>query len=107
MTKRTQNDALLKASRSAKRAAGITSDTGEITPLEYLLRRMNDETVSSMERDAIAVKIAPYFHPKLKRPRPGELPYDDPFILDDETDNLGAESDAHERIRKRLFERFE
>ena len=68
---------------------------------------MNDKTVSPMERDAIAVKIAPYFHPKLKQPRPGQVPYDDAFILDDETDNLGAESDAHERIRKRLFERFD
>ena len=98
-----------KALRAARRAAGITSDTGEIIPLDYLLRLMNDETLSRMERQAIAVKIAPYFHPKLKRLRPGQVPYDYPFVVDDPTDNLDAASDANqgERIRKRLFERFD
>ena len=98
-----------KALRSAKRAAGITSDRGEITPLDVLLRRMNDESLSRMERQAIAVKIAPYFHPKLKRLRPGQVPYDYPFRRDEPTDNLDADSDVQqrERIRKRLFERFD
>jgi hypothetical protein len=68
---------------------------------------MNDETLPRMERQAIAVKLAPYFHPKLKRLRPGQVPYDYQFIFDDPTDNLNAESDAHERIRKKLFGRFD
>jgi len=98
-----------KASRVARRAAEITSDSGEIIPLDYLLRLMNDETLSRMERQAIAVKIAPYFHPKLKRLLPGQVPYDYPFIVDDPTDDLDAASDAQqdERIRKKLFGRFD
>ena len=70
---------------------------------------MNDESLSRMEQQAIAVKIAPYFHPKLKRLRPGQVPYDYPFILDDPTDDLAAASDAQqrERIRKNLFGRFD
>ena len=96
-----------KALRAARRAAGFTSDRGEIIPLDYLLRLMNDETLSRMEQQAIAVKIAPYFHPKLKRLLPGQVPYDYPSILDDPADNLDAASDAHERIRKKLFERFD
>ena len=82
---------------------------GERTPLDCLLELMNDQTLPRMKRQAIAVKIAPYFHPKLKRLRPGQVPYDYPFRRDEPTDNLDVESDAQqrERIRKRLFERFD
>ena len=68
---------------------------------------MNDETLSRMQQQAIAVKLAPYFHPKLKPLGPGQVPYDSPSILDDPTDDLDAASDANqdERIRKRLFGR--
>jgi hypothetical protein len=98
-----------KALRTARRAAGITSDRGEITPRDYLLRLMNDETLSRTEQQAIAVKIAPCFHPKLKRLLPEQVPYDYPFIVNDRTDDLDAASDAQqrERIRKNLFERFD
>ena len=80
---------------------------GERTPLDCLLELMNDQTLPRMKRQAIAVKIAPYFHPKLKRLRPGQVPYDYPSILDDPTDDLDAASDANqgERIRKGLFGR--
>ena len=82
---------------------------GERTPLDCLLELMNDQTLPRMKRQAIAVKIAPYFHPKLKRLRPGQVPYDYPFRRDEPTDNLDADSDAQqrERIRKRLFERLD
>ena len=82
---------------------------GERTPIEILFELMNDETLPRMKRQAIAVKIAPYFHPKLKRLRPGQVSYDYPFRRDEPTDNLDVESDAQqrERIRKRLFERFD
>ena len=99
-----------KTAVGARPAAKIAMfESGEITPLDVLLRRMNDESLSRMERQAIAVKIAPYFHPKLKRLRPGQVSYDYPFRRDEPTDNLDAESDAQqrERIRKRLFERFD
>jgi hypothetical protein len=95
--------------RAVKRAAGSTSDRVKITPRDYWLRLMNDETLSRMERQAIAAKIAPYFHPKLKRLLPGQVPYDYPFIVNDPTDDLDAASDAQqrERIRKKLFGRFD
>jgi hypothetical protein len=36
-----------------------------ITPLEYMLRIMRDETASDERRDDMAVSAAPYLHPKL------------------------------------------
>jgi hypothetical protein len=92
----------------SKAPAAITSDTGEIIPLDTLLRLMNDETLSRTEQQAIAIKIAPYFHPKLKRLFPGQVPYDYPFILNDPTDDLAAaDAQQRERIREKLFKRFD
>ena len=93
---------------AAKLASTIARfENGDKSVLGTLLRLMNDETLSRMQQQAIAVKLAPYFHPKLKRLRPGQVPYDSPSILDDPTDDLDAASDANqdERIRKRLFGR--
>ena len=94
---------------SAQKPSKTRRRNGERTSIEILFELMNDETLPRMERQRIAVKLAPYFHPKLKRLRPGQVPYDYPFSRDDPTDNLDAESDAQqrERIRKRLFERFD
>ena len=95
---------------AAKLASTIARfENGDKSVLGTLLRLMNDETLSRMQQQAIAVKLAPYFHPKLKRLRPGQVPYDYPFRRDEPTDNLDAESDAQqrERIRKRLFERLD
>jgi hypothetical protein len=96
-------------SLSAQKPSKTRRRNGERTSIEILFELMNDETLPRMERQRIAVKLAPYFHPKLKRLRPGQVPYDYPFSRDDPTDNLDAESDAQqrERIRKRLFERFD
>ena len=94
---------------SAQKPSKTRRRNGERTSIEILFELMNDETLPRMERQRIAVKLAPYFHPKLKRLRPGQVPYDYPFSRDDPTDNLDAESDVQqrERIRKRLFERFD
>ena len=96
-------------SLSAQKPSKTRRRNGERTSIEILFELMNDETLPRMERQRIAVKLAPYFHPKLKRLRPGQVPYDYPFSRDDPTDNLDAESDAQqrERIRKRLFDRFD
>ena len=94
---------------SAQKPSKTRRRNGERTSIEILFELMNDETLPRMERQRIAVKLAPYFHPKLKRLRPGQVPYDYPFSRDEPTDNLDAESDAQqrERIRKRLFDRFD
>ena len=98
-----------KTAVGARPAAKAVSEGGERTSIEILFELMNDETLPRMDRQAIAKKLAPYFHPKLKRLRPGQVPYDYPFRRDDSTDNSDAESDVQqrERIRKRLFERFD
>jgi hypothetical protein len=36
-----------------------------ITPLEYMLQRMRDETAEPAHRDDMAKAAAPYIHPKL------------------------------------------
>ena len=94
---------------SAQKPSKTRRRNGERTSIEILFELMNDETLPRMERQRIAVKLAPYFHPKLKRLRPGQVPYDYPFRRDEPTDNLDVESDAQqrERIRKRLFERLD
>jgi len=38
---------------------------GQMTPLAYLLKVINDETVDSDRRDRLAIAAAPYCHPKL------------------------------------------
>lgn len=36
-----------------------------LTPLDYMLRAMNDPAVSDMRKDRLAVAAAPYCHPKI------------------------------------------
>jgi hypothetical protein len=48
---------------SAARQAQVAA-TGE-TPLEYMLRVMRDPTADEKRRDEMAVKAAPYVHPRL------------------------------------------
>lgn len=38
---------------------------GGMTPLEYMLKVMRDETIEKSRRDSMAVAAAPYIHPKL------------------------------------------
>jgi hypothetical protein len=68
---------------------------------------MNDKSVPDRQRDAIAEKIAPYFHPKLKRLSARELP--DTFIPDDSIDTEVAvpDADPRKRIRTKIFGRFD
>jgi len=63
---------------------------------------MNDESLSRMQRQAIAKRLAPYFHPKLKPVPPGQFSYD---TTEDEDAELAAQE--RERIRKILFRRFD
>jgi len=41
----------------------------QLTPLEWLLQRLNDETIAATTRDRLAMAAAPYCHPKLIQPR--------------------------------------
>jgi len=45
---------------------------GERTPLEHLLALMNDSSLPPMKSQAIARRLAPYFHAKLKPISAGE-----------------------------------
>ena len=78
------------------------SNGDELTPLECLYNLMNDESLSRMQRQAIAKRLAPYFHPKLKPVPPGQFSYD---TTEDEDAELAAQE--RERIRKILFRRFD
>jgi hypothetical protein len=82
------------------------SEGGELTPIEALLDLMNDERLSHRQRDRIAKKLAPYFHPKLKSIPPEQLSY--AFTPNDQPDE-DAESAAQQRegVRKNLFRRFD
>ena len=90
-----------KRRRSSKRAA--IED-----PLEYLLKVMNDERVPRMQRQAIARKIAPYFHPKLKPVPPQSPAYAFATGAEnsaaDEAERIAAE---RQRIRNKLFKNFD
>jgi hypothetical protein len=37
---------------------------GELTPLEYMLRVINDPSAAQTRRDRLAVAAAPYVHPR-------------------------------------------
>jgi hypothetical protein len=78
------------------------SNGGELTPLECLYNLMNDESLSRMQRQAIAKRLAPYFHPKLKPIPAGQFSYN---ATEDEDAELAAQES--ERLRKILFRRFD
>jgi hypothetical protein len=74
------------------------SEAGELTPIELLLDLMNDERLSHRQRDRIAKKLAPYFHPKLKSIPP---------VSYDQTDEDAESAARREAVRKNLFGRFD
>ena len=41
----------------------------QMLPLEWLLARLNDESIAATTRDRIAAIACPYVHPKLTEPR--------------------------------------
>jgi hypothetical protein len=54
--------------RALDEAALITAADiapGQMSPLAYLLREINDETVPKDRRDRLAIAAAPYCHPRL------------------------------------------
>ncbi len=83
-----------KPSKTRRRKTSI----GEPTPLGYLFDLMHDKTVPHKQRMAIAVKLAPCFHRKLKPVRPAELPDSEDAIPD---------ADQRERIRRKIFGGFD
>src|SRR5262245_45145770 len=49
----------------ASEAIAIPAQTvGELTPLQWLLRAVNDPTASEARRDRAAIAAAPYVHPR-------------------------------------------
>lgn len=55
-----------KGASSKKTQELITKATeGGLTPLEYMMRVMRDESQESSRRDSMASAAAPYIHPKL------------------------------------------
>ena|SRR5215467_8054380 len=51
---------------------GVDLEPGQVSPLTYLLRRINDPNVDSRTRDALAIAAAPYCHPKLVEKHQGK-----------------------------------
>jgi hypothetical protein len=87
----------------------LTKSAAPRDPLEYLLDMMNDERVSRMQRQAIAKKIAPYFHPKPKPVPPGAAAATfastvAEHLTEDEVESVAA---RREPIRRRLFKHFD
>lgn len=46
-------------------SAPIASHTGDLTPLEYALKVMNDATQCVERRDRFCIALLPYFHSKM------------------------------------------
>jgi hypothetical protein len=82
-----------RSKHDSKRAG---SSNAEIRPLEYLLAAMNDNGAPMKRRLAIAKKIAPYFHAKLKPISPEEL-FTENFIEDGAETEDDADTDAEHR----------
>ena len=51
--------------RAVREAYLAAAEAGEL-PVDYMLRVMREESVDEKRRDAMAVAVAPYFHPKLR-----------------------------------------
>src|SRR5262245_24204224 len=66
MRKRTKRQQLIDRVR-AQAALMMETDIqpGQMTPLAYLLKVINDETTDPGRRDRLAIAAAPYCHPKL------------------------------------------
>jgi hypothetical protein len=46
-------------------SAPVSSQTGDLTPLEYALKVMNDATQCPERRDRFCIALLPYFHSKM------------------------------------------
>ena len=74
-----------------------TSVGQTIDPIDYLLAQMNDNTLPPRLRAAIAKKLLPFLHQKLKPLCSDEL-YDDTADVE-----AGSETDDRDHLRKLLF----
>jgi hypothetical protein len=96
-----------RASR-APRSFNRTEDR-VVDPLEYLLVAMNDERLTPMQQLAIAEKLAPYFHPKLKPISAEQAAANFEFLDVEGGQEHEAEAIAAKResLRRRLFDEFD
>jgi hypothetical protein len=51
---------------------GVDLEPGQISPLQYLLRRINNPRVSPHIRDRLAIAAAPFCHPRLVEKHQGK-----------------------------------
>jgi hypothetical protein len=105
--KRARNHTI-KRSRTRKSQKAI-NETRIVDPLEYLLDAMNDERLTLMQRGAIAKKLAPYFHPKLKPISAEQAAGNFGFLGLEDGQEHKAEAIAAKResLRRRLFDEFD
>ena len=79
---------------------------GERTPLEHLLALMNDSSLPPMRSQAIARRLAPYFHAKLKPISAGEGLVTPTSAADEKAAEDEAAEDSgllREQIRQKIF----
>ena len=95
-----------RPTKASKRVPAEKFIRGERTPLEHLLALMNDSSLSPMRRQAIARKLAPYFHPKLKPISAGEGLVTPTSAADEKAAEDEAAEDSgllREQIRQKIF----
>src|SRR5262245_2232883 len=64
MSRRRTNPQRKPPPKPSKAISNGTQRTGEMSPLQYLLRLVNDETADASRRDMAARCAAQYVHPK-------------------------------------------
>src|SRR5262245_49796327 len=68
MKKQHTRHTLAMARQLTIEAMAVGLKPGQMSPVEYLLDRINDATVASDTRDRLAIATAPYCHPRLSEP---------------------------------------
>ena len=95
-----------RPTKASKRVPAEKFIRGERTPLEHLLALMNDSSLPPMRRQAIARKLAPYFHAKLKPISAGEGLVTPTSAADEKAAEDEAAEDSgllREQIRQKIF----
>jgi hypothetical protein len=92
-----------RPTKASKRVPVEKFICGERTPLEHLLALMNDSSLPPMRSQAIARRLAPYFHAKLKpiSAREGLV-----TAADEKAAEGGSAEDSgllREQIRQKIF----
>ncbi len=83
-----------QASKASKNVAKVlTAEPAGLTAIGFMFAKMNDSTQPPMVRQKYAVKLAPYFHAKLKRAP-------DPAIAESKAKQVDP---ALRQFRKQIF----